>query len=110
MRNPVTIVGKSHKRRRWLWLVALLALPCCVLPLTWGYVWWTGNYKLDQLLVGLDREEPNWRQAHLDRKPMPRPKQNGMNQVLATLAVMPKLRDWPAWPLSEDASVGFFDS
>jgi hypothetical protein len=106
MGNPVNNVGNSHKRRRWLWVVLLLALPFCLLLLTWGYVWWAGNHKLDQLIADLDREDPTWRQIRLDRRPIPPPAHNGMDQVLATLAVMPKLRDWPAWPVSEEALAG----
>lgn len=104
MSNLVTNVAKSHKRRRWIWLAALLALPFCVQLLTWGYVWWTGNHKLDQLLAELDREDSNWRRAHLDRKPLPPPEQNGMNQVLAAINALPNWRKWPAWPLSEDVA------
>ena len=97
-KNP----GSSPKRRRWLWLAALACLPLCLVLMIWGYARWSGNRELDRLLADIDREDPNWRQAHLERRPMPPLERNGMEQVLLAQAAL--ARGWPTWsfPGAED--------
>ena len=88
--------GELPSRRRWLWLAASLCSPVFMLLLIWGYARWAGNRELDQLLADIDREDPTWRQAHLERLPMPPPERNGIEQVLLTQAAL--ARGWPTWP------------
>jgi hypothetical protein len=96
LENP----GKWLSRRRWRWLATLFCLPVFMFLLIWAYSRWTGNRELDQLLADIDREDPNWRQAHLERRPMPPPERNGMEQVLLAHAAL--ARGWPTWPFPNE--------
>ncbi len=106
MNDPVKHVSKSGRRRRWLWLAALVGSPVLLLALTWGFARWIGNRQLDLLIADIDRQDPDWRQAHLERRPMPPPGMNGMDQVLATRAAMTSLGAWPTWPFPAEGRPG----
>jgi hypothetical protein len=95
MSESATKPVSSPSRRRRFSLAAILCLPFFLLLLIWAYSRWSGNRELDQLLAEIDMEDPNWRQAHLERRPMPPPERNGMEQVLLAQAAMAP--GWPAW-------------
>jgi hypothetical protein len=96
MSESATKPVSSLSRRSRLWFAAVLCLPFFLLLLIWVYARWSGDRELDQLLAEIDREDPNWTQAHLERRPMPPPERNGMEQVLLAQAAL--ARDWPTWP------------
>jgi hypothetical protein len=61
-------------------------------------VWYTGERQLGSAAAEADRLDPGWRWEDLQarRRPMPPPGQNGMDQIEAIKAAMPKGR-YPLW-------------
>ncbi|HEV8061275.1 MAG TPA: hypothetical protein VGP68_15460 [Gemmataceae bacterium] len=106
MNDPVKKIKKSRWRRRWLWLGALVGTPILLLLFTYGYACWAGNRQLNRLLTEIDRQDPDWRQAHLKRRPMPPPEQNGIEQVLAARGAIASLGGWPTWPFPAEGRPG----